>query len=209
MNRFIGPESKLYEALSLFADLVVINLLMVATSWPVVTGGLSLRAGHRVLGAMAGEEGSKPAATFVRGLLVRPAGTTAWWLASLAVAGLGAYELWVISRAGLGEGMALVLRAAVLSGLLVWAGITVWFFHGDDAAPLRRRVLTAAWGAVAHLPRTALALLPWLALVAFPLVFPAQLGAYVFFVIVIGPALAVYLSELALTGLVRQSPGTE
>ena len=31
MNRMLGPESKFYAALTLFADLVIVNVLLVIT----------------------------------------------------------------------------------------------------------------------------------------------------------------------------------
>ena len=52
--------------------------------------------------------------------------------------------------------------------------------------------------AVGHLPRTLLAILPGIVLVLYPVFFPAQWGGYLFFLAVLGPALAVYLAELVL-----------
>lgn len=200
MNRFLGPESKFYEAISLLADLVILNVLLIVSSFPVFTGGMALRTAHEVMGQMVRDEGSHRALTYLRGLTVRPGVNTAWWLLCLAAGALGAYELWVMGRAGLADAAVLVLRAAITSGLLVLGLITVWFFHLDPQGPegFRRRFIVSANRAIAQLPRTALALLPWLVLAFFPLFVPSQLGAYIFFVATIGPALAVYLSELAL-----------
>src|SRR5690625_7528634 len=92
MNRILGPESKFYAALSLFADLVIVNVLLVITCFPVFTGGMSLRTAHAVTGQMVREEGSRRGSAFVRGLLTRPGVNTAWWLISLAVAALRSEE---------------------------------------------------------------------------------------------------------------------
>ena len=198
MNRMLGPESKFYAVLSLFADLVIVNVLLVITCFPVVTGGMSLRTAHAVTGQMVREEGSRRGSAFVRGLLTRPGTNTAWWLICLAVGALAAYEFAIIAKAGFGT-MGVVLRAALISGLLVMGCISVWFFHLDrPGLSFRQRSTAAITKAVAHLPRTLLAVCPAALLVLFPFFFPAQWGGYVFFLAVLGPALAVYLAELAL-----------
>lgn len=198
MNRMLGPESKFYAALSLFADLVIVNVLLVITCFPVFTGGMSLRTAHAVTRQMVREEGSRRGSAFVRGLLTRPGVNTAWWLICLAVAALAAYEFAIIAKAGFGT-MGVVLRAALISGLLVMGCISVWFFHLDrPGLSFRQRSTAAITKAVAHLPRTLLAVCPAALLVLFPFFFPAQWGGYVFFLAVLGPALAVYLAELAL-----------
>ena len=198
MNRILGPESKFYAVLSLFADLVILNVLLVITCFPVLTGGMSLRTAHEVAGQMVREEGSRRGALFIRGLLTRPGINTAWWIICLAVAGLAAYEFAIIAQADIGR-MGLVLRAALISGLIVLGCISVWFFHLD--APdfsFRQRCTAAITHAVSHLPRTVLAILPTALLVLYPLFFPSQWGNYLFFLAVLGPALAVYLAELVL-----------
>lgn len=198
MNRLLGPESKFYAALSLFADLVIVNVLLVITCFPVVTGGMSLRTAHAVTGQMVREEGSRRGAAFVRGLLTRPGTNTAWWLICLALGALAAYEFAIIAKAGFGT-MGVVLRAALVSGLLVLGCISVWFFHLDaPGLSFSQRCTAAMTKAVAHLPRTLVAVSPAALLVLFPLFFPAQWGGYAFFLAVLGPALAVYLAELVL-----------
>ena len=192
MNRFLGPESKFYEVLSLFADLVIVNVLLVVSSFPIFTAGMSLRTAHDVIGDMVREEGTSRGRTFLRRLLVRPGINSAWWLIVLAVGALAAYEL---GTAGL------VLRAGLLSGLIVLAGITVWFFHLDPQladAPFAHRLAAAATSAVRFLPRTLLALVPWALLLGFPFFVPSAWGGWLFFVVAVGPALAIYLGELAL-----------
>ncbi|MGV0361003.1 ABC transport system MusEFGK2I component MusI [Corynebacterium minutissimum] len=198
MNRFLGPESKFYAVLSLFADLVIVNVLVVITCFPVVTGGMSLRTAHEVTGHMVREEGSRRGSAFIRNLLTRPWTNTAWWLICLAAVGLAAYEFAIIARADLGH-MGIVLRAALISGLIVLSCISVWFFHLDaPSSGFRRRCAAAITHAVAHLPRTLLAIAPGVLMVLFPFFFPEQWGSYVFFLAVFGPALAIYLAELAL-----------
>lgn len=198
MNRMLGPESKFYAALSLFADLVIVNVLLVITCFPVFTGGMSLRTAHAVTGQMVREEGSRRGSAFVRGLLTRPGVNTAWWLICLAVGALAAYEFAIIAKAELGT-MGVVLRAALVSGLIVINCISVWFFHLDaPGLSFRQRCTTAMMKTVAHLPRTLIAVCPWALLVLYPVFFPAQWGGYLFFLVVLGPALAVYLAELAL-----------
>lgn len=198
MNRFLGPESKFYAVLSLFADLVIVNVLLVITCFPVVTGGMSLRTAHEVLGEMVREEGSRRGSVFVRRILTRPAPNTAWWLLCLLLVGLAAYEFAVIAQADMGS-MGLVLRAALISGLIVLGCVSVWFFHLDSAGlSFTQRCAQAMTRAVAHLPRTVLAILPAALMILFPFFAPGQWGSYLFFLTAVGPALAIYLAELAL-----------
>ncbi len=159
---------------------------------------MSLRTAHAVTGQMVREEGSRRGSAFVRGLLTRPGVNTAWWLISLAVAALAAYEFAIIAKADLGS-MGLILRAALISGLIVLGSVSVWFFHLDaPGLGFRQRITQAMMKAVGHLPRTLLAILPGIVLVLYPVFFPAQWGGYLFFLAVLGPALAVYLAELVL-----------
>ena len=198
MNRFLGPESKFYAVLSLFADLVIVNVVLVITCFPVVTGGMSLRTAHEVIGEMVREEGSRRGSAFVRRILTRPAPNTTWWLLCLLLVGLAAYEFAVIAQADLGS-MGLVLRAALISGLIVLGCVSVWFFHLDrPGLSFTQRCAQAMTRAVTHLPRTVLAILPAALMILFPLFAPGQWGSYLFFLAVVGPALAIYLAELAL-----------
>lgn len=216
MARFLSPDSKFYSALSLAADLVIINVLFVVSCFPVFTVGLSARTAHQVIGQMVREEGSRPARTFIRNLLSRPVPAFAWGIIALALVALGLYELVVFNRAGLSTGLRIALTASLLSGLLLFTGITQWFFHLEGraaevhtaevhaAAPqapeatFSQRFTQSVQFCFGRFGQTAMAVLPWVALVGLPLVAPSGLGMVVFFYLVIGPALAIYLSELAL-----------
>lgn len=211
MARFLSPDSKFYSALSLAADLVIINVLFVVSCFPVFTVGLSARTAHQVIGQMVREEGSRPARTFIRNLMSRPVPAFAWGIIALTLVALGLYELVVFNRAGLSTGLRIALTASLLSGLLLFTGITQWFFHLEGraaevhaAAPqapevtFSQRFTQSVQSCFGRIGQTAMAVLPWVALVGLPLVAPSGLGMVVFFYLVIGPALAIYLSELAL-----------
>ena len=63
---------------SLFADLVVVNMLMVLSALPVLTAGAALRAGNVVIGQMVRGVGSGYGVRFVRELPRRFAAVTGY-----------------------------------------------------------------------------------------------------------------------------------
>lgn len=200
MDRFFSTDTKFYAAWSLLADLVIINLLMIATSFPFVAAGASTRAGVVVARDMVREEGSAPVRRFLRALLANWRTPTLWWLITVVVScGVG-YEFYVISRADLG-GVGMVLTAGVLSGSLLLLGITAWFYPlcalSDAPTPLRRTLATAAALSIKHLPRTAAAIAALLIAPAAVYFFPGRIYAIATYFMLIGHALSWYLVMLA------------
>lgn len=200
MDRFFSTDTKFYAAWSLLADLVIINLLMIATSFPFVTAGASTRAGAVVVRDMVREEGSAPARRFLRALLSNWRTPTLWWFITVVIScGVG-YELYVISRADLG-GVGMVFTAGVLSGSLLLLGITAWVYPlcalSDAPTPLRRTLAMAAALSIRNLPRTAAAIAALLIAPAAVHFFPGRIYAIATYFILIGHALSWYLVMLA------------
>ncbi|MDO5029738.1 MAG: DUF624 domain-containing protein [Corynebacterium sp.] len=200
MDKFFSTDTKFYAAWSLLADLVIINILMIATSFPVLTGGIATRTGAVVTRNMVRDEGSNATRTYFQSLTRNWRTPTIWWLLLLLLTCGISYELYVISRADLGT-TGMIFNAGVISGALILLGITAWFFPlcalDDDHMPLGRTLATAAGLAIRHLPRTALAVL---AMAIVPLAiffFPTHLWAIVTYWALIGRAMSWYLVQLA------------
>ena len=203
----LPSDSRFYQALGMAIDLVVLNLAMVVTGLPVVTGGAALVAGLLVCLRMVSGDAVRPIRDFLAafGRAFLPA--TLVWLAGLGLAGLLAWE-WVVAGRLVSPVAAAVTRGLVLLGGLLLGLAGVWFWPllarralqdepigVAEVVPLRQTALLAG---LKHLPRSLAALLvvlvpPLLGLVS------AEIGArMLLWFALIGCGLAAYLVVLLL-----------
>ena len=203
----LPSDSRFYQALGMAIDLVVLNLAMVVTGLPVVTGGAALVAGLLVCLRMVRGDAVRPIRDFLAafGRAFLPA--TLVWLAGLGLAGLLAWE-WVVAGRLVSPVAAAVTRGLVLLGGLLLGLAGVWFWpllarralHDEpigvaEVVPLLQTALLAG---LKHLPRSLAALLvvlvpPLLGLVS------AEIGArMLLWFALIGCGLAAYLVVLLL-----------
>lgn len=188
-------------------DLVALNLALVVSGLPVVTGGAAQVAGLLVCLRMVRGDAVRPIRDFLAafGRAFLPA--TLVWLAGLGLAGLLAWE-WVVAGRLVSPTAAAVTRGLVLLGGLLLGLAGIWFW-----ALLARRALqdepiglaevvpllqTALLASLKHLPRSLAALLvvlvpPLLGLVS------AEIGArMLLWFAIIGCGLSAYLVVLLL-----------
>ena len=203
----LPSDSRFYQALGMAIDLVVLNLAMVVTGLPVVTGGAALVAGLLVCLRMVRGDAVRPIRDFLAafGRAFLPA--TLVWLAGLGLAGLLAWE-WVGVGRLVSPVAAAVTRGLVLLGGLLLGLAGVWFWPllsrralqdepigVAEVVPLLQTALPAG---LKHLPRSLAALLvvlvpPLLGLVS------AEIGArMLLWFALIGCGLAAYLVVLLL-----------
>ena len=122
------PDSKFMAAFNLFADIVIVNMLLVVTSLPVVTGGAALRSANVVIGDMVQGKGSRYGLAFIRQLTAQWKASTLYWLGLVAAGLLLVYQQFVVFQAGV-SGVALtIIQGLALAGAFIIAGISVWFF---------------------------------------------------------------------------------
>lgn len=186
-----NPNSRFYATFSLAADLVIVNFCMIVAALPIVTADASIRAGAHVAAQLARDEGSKPAITFAKHVRNHPL-PTRYFVGLTCLSVLGIYELIVIRRAEgavIGSTLAFILEAGLLSGLIVLAGITVWFYPECN-------LTEAAYNALVHLPRTLLGVVILLAFPAAVIFTPVGIGAAVTYVVLFGFSLPWYLIAL-------------
>lgn len=218
--QFFHPDSKFMAAFTLLADIVILNMLLVVTSLPVVTGGAAWRAANVVVGEMVQGRGSRYALMFIRQLTVRWKAVSLFWVLLLAAGALLVYQQFVVFQAGV-DGFALtVIQALALAGAFIIAGISVWFFalasvgsgnsgsSGAENSPAPGFAQLAT-SSIQHtfqfLGRTLIAVAVvagavWV-VVKLPLAFSVPL---VFFFV---PAVALYLVRLVLAGPLGQELG--
>ena len=203
----LPSDSRFYQALGMAIDLVVLNLAMVVTGLPVVTGGAALVAGLLVCLRMVRGDAVRPIRDFLAafGRAFLPA--TLVWLAGLGLAGLLAWE-WVVAGRLVSPVAAAVTRGLVLLGGLLLGLAGVWFWPllarralqdepigVAEVVPLLQTALPAG---LKHLPRSLAALLvvlvpPLLGLVS------AEIGArMLLWFAIIGCGLSAYLVVLLL-----------
>lgn len=203
----LPSDSRLYQVLGMAIDLVALNLALVVSGLPVVTGGAAQVAGLLVCLRMVRGDAVRPIRDFLAafGRAFLPA--TLVWLAGLGLAGLLAWE-WVVAGRLVSPTAAAVTRGLVLLGGLLLGLAGIWFW-----ALLARRALqdepiglaevvpllqTALLAGLKHLPRSLAALLvvlvpPLLGLVS------AEIGArMLLWFAIIGCGLSAYLVVLLL-----------
>lgn len=203
----LPSDSRFYQALGMAIDLVVLNLAMVVTGLPVVTGGAALVAGLLVCLRMVSGVAVRPIRDFLAafGRAFLPA--TLVWLAGLGLAGLLAWE-WVVAGRLVSPVAAAVTRGLVLLGGLLLGLAGVWFWpllarralqdEPIGVAEVVPLLQTALLAGLKHLPRSLAALLvvlvpPLLGLVS------AEIGArMLLWFALIGCGLAAYLVVLLL-----------
>lgn len=221
--QFFHPDSKFMAAFTLLADIVILNMLLVVTSLPVVTGGAAWRSANVVVGEMVQGRGSRYALMFIRQLTVRWRAASVLWVLLLAASALLVYQQFVVFQAGV-DGFALtVIQALTLAGAFIIAGISVWFFalasvgsvhSGSSGSSVAENspgpgFAQLATSSIQHtfqfLGRTLIAVAVvagavWV-VVKLPLAFSVPL---VFFFV---PAVALYLVRLVLAGPLGQELG--
>lgn len=193
-------DGRLYSALSLLADVVVVNALLILTSLPLVTAGSASRAAAAVLGSMIEGEGSSRSKQFFREFARGWRPVTAWWFISTAVLLFAVYELSVILRAGLAATLTFAFSAAVLSGVIVISAVSVWFYplHAQNPQPLRETFASAVLSAIRFLPRTLGALAVAAAVPLLLFYMPGIWPAVLFFMLICGWAALYYVMLLIL-----------
>lgn len=209
--QFFHPDSKFMAAFTLLADIVILNMLLVVTSLPVVTGGAAWRAANVVVGDMVQGRGSRYALQFIRQLTVRWKTVSLYWVLLLLAGGLLVYQQFVVFQAGV-TGIALtVIQALALAGAFIITGISVWFFAlaslppGGDELSFRALAAHAIQLVFRFLGRTALAVAILVGAVWLVATLPVALSVPLVFFFV--PAVALYLVRLVLAGPLGQKLG--
>lgn len=204
MSRF-GPESNFYQALSLAADLVVLNVLVVFTSIPIVTVGASLRSANYVISELLEDRGANPVATYFAAFKEHWKASTIWGLIATGLLALGAIELIIVPQLALGTAVEVGLQVALMSGLALICAISAWFFYLEALAPLpfKERLTGAVTSAIAFIIPT----LVGVVLFALPFVVVANQFVgwpiVVFAYLALGFALSTYIFQLAARPKVR------
>ncbi|WIK64314.1 DUF624 domain-containing protein [Gleimia hominis] len=212
MPKWLSPSSSFYAVLSLAADLVVVNLLMVLCSLPVITIGATTRAANAVIADLIKGGGARPARQFLREFTYRFGAATGGAVLCGALAMLGGYNWLLIGQASsaITSTSGMVLEMGLIAGTIVVAGITLWLFAllGQLSKPFRTPspkpttpsfvsvLQTATIRSIRYLPRTAAAVLVWAAPIILALVVPGARGTVLFTYFVFTFAFCWFLTQL-------------
>ncbi len=200
-------DSRFFQAWTLATELVLLNLLMVATGLPVITLGAVLTAGFvSCIHLVTGRSG-RPLREYLQAFKRAFVPATVLWLATAAFVALLIWE-WLVVGQLASSTLALVFRSVLLLAALLLAIVSVWVWPllarriiNDEPMtiaglpPLLRSALLAG---IRHLPRSLAASV----VVAIPLALAAispLVGARVIiWFVIIGLSLACYLITLIL-----------
>ena len=186
MPGLFSTEGKFYGALSLAADLVIVNVMMLVAMLPVVTGGAALRAATVVITQLLNNEAGTPVRTFLREFTRKWKASTAWWFITTALMLFAVYEFYVIFRADVGNTTRLLLCASV------------WFYPLAHMGGVRSTLTHSVQLAFAQPLRTIVGVIFTLSPLLVFAVAGSQLGVVVVFYALIGAAFTQYLVLLAL-----------
>lgn len=190
------------SAVTLMADIVILNMFLVVACLPVVTVGAAVRAASVVVRDMVGGYGSRYHMQFLRELVTRWKPVTLYWL--LLVVALFAlwYQVLLVGHFAPGRFALTLYMALLAAGVFIIAGISVWFFGlasgrwaGEGFRALFARAVTSTFY---YLPRTigAVGILGVTVgtVVALPIGWAVPLTLFLI------PALALYLIRLVIAG---------
>ncbi|PMC64688.1 hypothetical protein CJ203_05170 [Corynebacterium tuscaniense] len=196
------PDSKFMAAFNLFADIVIVNMLLVVTSLPVVTAGAALRAANVVVGDMVQGIGSRYGLAFIRQLTVEWKNVTVYWLGLLAAIALLVYQQFVVFQAGVTGITLIVIQGLALAGTFIIVGISVWFFAlvsllwSDTNETLTQIAGTAVQYTFRYLGYTVAAVAVLVAAAVITMKLPVALSIPM--VVFLIPAIALFLVRLIL-----------
>ncbi len=197
------------SALTLMADIVIVNMLLVVSCLPIVTAGAALRAANVVIRDMVTGVGANRSMLFLRELTRSWRPVTLYWFLLLGAGALVAYQQWVITRAGIGDVALTIIRALTLSGVLILTSITVWFFgwastHARAQASFVDLFNTAVMSAFRYLGRTAAAVAIVVGAATLALGLPIGWAVPLNFFFL--PAFALYLTRLVIARRLGEQP---
>lgn len=134
----LGAGSRVHAALSMAAELVLVNILMVAFSIPIVTGGIALTAGFAACLALVGGTSQTPVRQFLATVRTAWLPATVAWLVLLGFSVLMVWESSVVGQMRSALLSTIAYAVLGLAGLLVML-TALWFWP-----LLARRSLTGA-----------------------------------------------------------------
>lgn len=151
-----SPDGKLFQILSRFADLVILNLLWLICCIPIVTAGASMTALYYVLLKMVKGEESYIVKSFFHSFAENFKQATLIWGMFLGVGCLLYFDFYFCSHVG-GDGMKILfIPFALIGALTIMALCYVFpvlsFFNNSIKKTLKNSILMA----VAYLPYTVL-----------------------------------------------------
>ena len=156
MHSIFSPDSKIMLALTGLADLMILNLLFVATCIPVFTIGAASSALYTVCFRMIRQEEGHIISGYLRSFRENFRQGTVIWLILLLLAAVGALNLgWLDSIGGL---MQTVMRLLTVMVLAILAFIHAYVFplQSQFRNTVKVTLSNAFLLSIGHLPRTML-----------------------------------------------------
>ncbi len=151
MKKF-GIDNPFFGFMSRLGDLLILNILFVATCIPVVTIGMSCAALYRVALRMARKESNYVAREYFRACREEWKKSTVIWILFLATGALLFFDVLVAGE------MWSALNVAVGVLILIWAFLFTWAFplQARFENPVRVTLKNAMYMSVRYLPFTLL-----------------------------------------------------
>ncbi len=197
MNGWLSPESKFYQAWSLSADLVILNLLTIICSLPIVTAGAAFAATSKICGDIAQEKEGYILRNWFTAFKENFRQATIVWVITAIF--LGAFWWEVLLAGNLSHAqLAGIFTALPLCAIGLIVAFLSWYF------PLITRFHNSLLSHISNALRLAIGKLPITFTAIFLIIFPVLSSFYLpalvkplgIFMTIIGVAFIAYLIAL-------------
>ena len=156
MGRIFDMESPIMRTLSRVADLMILNLLMVACCIPVITIGASYTAMHYVVLKMIRGEDGYLVRGFFKSFKANFKQATLIWLMMLVVIVVYIGDAVIFSFSGINFPKPLVIAVAAVGVIIFLISMYIFPLLARFENSIRNTIKNAALMAVGNLPKTIL-----------------------------------------------------
>lgn len=154
MGSIFSIDSPLMRVMSKIADLMILNLLVIATSIPIFTIGASLSAMHYVLIKMSRNEGTSVTEMYFKSFKENFVQGTALWFVNILVIALFAFDIYIFFFTA-NTMPVMVLIAVVAVGILLM--MTCMYFYPLQSRfinPVKKTIRNAFFVMILNFPKS-------------------------------------------------------
>lgn len=156
MKKWLDYDGKLMQILNIAADLIILNILIIAFSIPVITIGASVTAMHYTLYRIYRKEEVKVFTDFFRAFRSNFKQSTILWLIFLLIAGVLAADYYLVTRVLDLSQINMILVLLILIGCVLFLGALSWVFilQSRYENPVKNTLKNSVFAVITQFPRT-------------------------------------------------------
>ncbi len=200
MSRFFDMDNPVMRFLNRMADMMILNLLMIACCIPVVTTGAAFTAMHYVLLKIVRDEEGYLVRGFFKSFRENFKQATLIWLLMLLIAAVFVGDSLIINYSGLEFPRALIVAMVAVAMVLLMISVYIFPLQARFENSVRNTLKNAMLLSFANLPRTVLMLLCY----AMPLVIVYFSTYALLFLFLFGISVPAYGAAFIYSGIFKK-----